>query len=165
MEKKRTELDKRYEKCRKTKKVIDMNENPITRTIPKAVEYIRSIDHGTPVNKSNLRAAVRNGYIPTRIVGKRIFVDVDDVLEFFKVHSDSRSNTNPISETKHLIHGPEENQVSVCARACAHSLDGDECENKEEGQLDDCNRGDLFCNGEEKDSAHARTHTAKKAVH
>lgn len=62
------------------------NDEPdmeITRTIPKAVEYIHSIDPGHPVTKSALRKLVNDGVIPSKSIGNRIFVCVQDVMAYY----------------------------------------------------------------------------------
>lgn len=62
---------------------FDDSELEITRTIPKAVEYIHSIDPQHPVTITALRQLIKDGLIPTKVIGKRVYVCVQDVMTYY----------------------------------------------------------------------------------
>ena len=64
-----------------TKKINSNNRH--VRTIGKAVEWLRSIDEGTPVCYSSIRNAVLDGNLPCVTVGNKRLVVLEEVYHYF----------------------------------------------------------------------------------
>ena len=59
---------------------------PKMRTIEQAAQWFAENDPGTAINKTSLRRLVVTGQIPSRRIGVKYLIDLDDVTAFFKAN-------------------------------------------------------------------------------